>query len=83
MNNWVNNGKAGDLRRHPAHYDVTVMWLNDDNLSSTQSPNTELISMVLSSFFKIVGFVPQFICLFFTCNETIKEIRDWIRPSKF
>ena len=22
---WVNNGEAGDLRRHPAHYDVTVM----------------------------------------------------------
>ena len=22
---WVNNRKAGDLRRHPAQYDVTVM----------------------------------------------------------
>ena len=26
---WVNNCKAGDLRRHHAHYDVTVMWRND------------------------------------------------------
>ena len=25
MNGWVNNREAGDLRRHPAHYDVTVM----------------------------------------------------------
>ena len=25
MNGWVNNGEAGDLRRHSAHYDVTVM----------------------------------------------------------
>ena len=25
INGWVNNGKAGDLRRHRAHYDVTVM----------------------------------------------------------
>ena len=25
MNGWVNNGEAGDLRRHRAHYDVTVM----------------------------------------------------------
>ena len=25
INNWVNNGEAGDLRRHRAHYDVTVM----------------------------------------------------------
>ena len=23
-NGWVNNGEAGDLRRHRAHYDVTV-----------------------------------------------------------
>ena len=25
INGWVNNGKAGDLRRYRAHYDVTVM----------------------------------------------------------
>ena len=25
MNSWVNNREAGDLRRHHAHYDVTVM----------------------------------------------------------
>ena len=25
MNNWVNNREAGDLRRHRAHFDVTVM----------------------------------------------------------
>ena len=25
INGWVNNGQAGDLRRHRAHYDVTVM----------------------------------------------------------
>ena len=24
-NGWGNNGDAGDLRRHPAHYDVTLM----------------------------------------------------------
>ena len=29
INGWVNNRAAGDLRRHHAHYDVTVMmWLN-------------------------------------------------------
>ena len=27
INGWVNNRDAGDLRRHRAHYDVTVMWL--------------------------------------------------------
>ena len=24
-NGWVNSGKAGDFRRHRAHYDVIVM----------------------------------------------------------
>ena len=28
----VNNGEAGDLRRHRAHYDVTVMCVAIDNL---------------------------------------------------
>ena len=27
LNSWVNNGEAGDLRRHPGHYDVIVMTL--------------------------------------------------------
>ena len=26
INDWVNNPEAGDLRRHQAHYDVTVMF---------------------------------------------------------
>ena len=26
INGWVNNRDAGDLRRHHAHYDVTVMY---------------------------------------------------------
>ena len=25
INGWVNNGEAGDLRRHRAHYDVAIM----------------------------------------------------------
>ena len=28
INGWVNNGEAGDLRRHRAHHDVTVMNQN-------------------------------------------------------
>ena len=27
INGWVNNGEAGDLRRHRAHYDVIVMCI--------------------------------------------------------
>ena len=29
INGWVNNGEAGDLRRHGAHYDVTIMHCGD------------------------------------------------------
>ena len=29
LNGWINNREAGDLRRHRAHYDATVMrWYN-------------------------------------------------------
>ena len=31
-NGWVNNRAAGDLRRHRAHYDVTVMWITGSGL---------------------------------------------------
>ena len=30
INGWVNNGEAGDLKRHRAHYDVTVMCFMKD-----------------------------------------------------
>ena len=33
INSWVNNGEAGDLRRHHAYYDVIVM--TNSNASST------------------------------------------------
>ena len=32
INGWVNNREAGDLRRHIAHYDVTVMSNPDAGL---------------------------------------------------
>ena len=31
INGWVNTGEAGDLRRYPAHYDVIVMVMNNQN----------------------------------------------------
>ena len=33
-NGWVNNGDAGDLRRHCAHYDVTVMEMSSAKFRS-------------------------------------------------
>ena len=36
INDWVNNGEAGDLRRYPAHCDVTVMLHCGQGLHSTR-----------------------------------------------
>ena len=43
---WVNNRDAGDLRRHPAHYDVTVMFMSRYCHQST-SPVHLWMSVVL------------------------------------
>ena len=33
---WVNNGEAGDLRRHRAHYDVNVKWTSHFEICAVQ-----------------------------------------------
>ena len=35
INDWVNNGEAGDLRRHRAHYDVIVMYIASQSVVVT------------------------------------------------
>ena len=39
INGWVNTGEAWDLKRHRAHYDITVMW---------SITNRSYISVILS-----------------------------------
>ena len=36
INGWVNNGEAGDLKRHRVHYDVTVMTQERYPITRTQ-----------------------------------------------
>ena len=43
MNGWVNNREAGDLKRHHAHYDVTVMYWKQ-----SLSPSRALVTKVFS-----------------------------------
>ena len=40
INGWVNNREAGELRRHRAYYDVTVMWINVMIINSLQQQKT-------------------------------------------
>ena len=37
INGWVNNGEAGDLRRHHAHYDVIIMRGVESGQTESQS----------------------------------------------
>ena len=39
INGWVKNGKAGDLRRHRAHYGITVMAKRPRDLSQPELHN--------------------------------------------
>ena len=38
INSWVNNGEAGELRRHRAHYDVIIMWWENPQRDSPCLP---------------------------------------------
>ena len=42
-NDWVNNRDAGDLRRHRAHYDVTVMCNAPTMYINFSTPSTKYI----------------------------------------
>ena len=44
INDWVNNGETGDLRRHRAHYDVIVMYIM---LHIFQTPKSNLTQICL------------------------------------
>ena len=48
INGWVNNREAGDLRRHSAHYDVTVMV-------GFCTPNTETTEEAAPRRWAIIG----------------------------
>ena len=58
INGWLNNGEAGDLRRHRAHYDVIVM---------SKEPRLTLQLIPLNGCFSIDSFV----CLIWTSEWAI------------
>ena len=45
INGWVNNREAGDLRRHRAHYDVTVMWEAYSGLQQMDDHRSPLLAL--------------------------------------
>ena len=68
INCWVNNGENGDLRRHRAHYDVTVMKRTWIKLMLSQFlPN---IVYTLIAFSNIINFGPSWS----TCRKLSENI---------
>ena len=49
INNWENNSEAGDLRRHRAHYDVSVMMMWSARYPKGMSAATVLTATVLTA----------------------------------
>ena len=54
INDWVNNREAGDLRRHRAHYDVSVMV----SIVSWLISNMLVLNMRQTIIWTNVGYVP-------------------------
>ena len=70
---WTNNRDAGDLRRHRAHYDVTVMSDSSPNFALPGRHLDVLCYSIIYSYFLLVGLFLQD-CGFITIQGTIYVI---------
>ena len=78
INGWVNNGEAGDLRRHRTHYDVIVMSVQCLFYLLTQKllPNATYLYFHLC-------YTKSFFAVYYTCIlgrllfETITDLYDY------
>ena len=86
INGWENNGEARDLRRHQAHYDVTVMFLQEMHLKMlpttlapiffrTQYSQFAVLPIKLTSRLIIINFTP---CLEANIVKQPLEYAFWI-----
>ena len=71
MNGWINNRETGDLRRHRAYYDVTVMGINWVTRNERANHPRFLITVVLSVYTLRSGTCPS---LSSHCNS----FEDWV-----
>ena len=89
INGWVNNGEAGDFRRHHAHYDVTVMV---SRLTTTRGPAPVPVPAKRTSLSPIIDSVtvdvlatqvpksPAVMELtWLTTNNPVSKYRDWFK----
>ena len=66
----VSNRDAGDMRRHHAHYDITVMWYPSD--ARSQGIISHVIDMVL---LKLSGFSTRWVTLQFKTESKVHTVK--------
>ena len=77
-NGWENNGEAGYLRRHRAHYDVTVMFiLYTIAKDMYKQPLVSLVFDVLELLSQ-----PRNSCEIFFISNIFSEIRRYIDEDR-
>ena len=76
INGWVNNRKAGDLRRHRAHYGVTVMnsWHNRWTLQAINIANGRPFIQPIISIYAAAAFSPF-------CAIHTRKLPVWLLDS--
>ena len=52
INDWVNNGEAGNLRRYRIHYDVTAMWISGPMQSPWKQWDFKAIGVTWLSYYE-------------------------------
>ena len=75
INEWVNNGDAGDLRRHRAHHDVSVMILQ---CTSWLSDNGRYLTMSITAVSKIRPFHRLYFVVTLCHENLFNLLRYWI-----
>ena len=76
INGWVNNGEAGDLRRHRAQYDCHC---NDTPPLCSPRPHTQqywyVLHTVIIDTFDIFALSAYKLCLVWKCNKIIESYK--------
>ena len=75
-NGWANNRNTGDLRRHHAHYDVTVM---DSNHKVPLAVNKPIMMWIwFTTWYKISGNNRLLLNFSKITNENLNKIGEWL-----
>ena len=75
INGWVNTGEAGDLRRHRAHYGVTIMIVCNVSVDVTGSVYLHGLTNIANMVSNCIQYV--------VCDEITYPLQNFKQPLKF